>query len=87
MNRASRVPGSAGVSTATTAMPATTAASAAPATAAAVLPPAPRFSAAGTDAREQVAHAIVAAFGGTSWPADPDGDLAFEIEFPLAEAN
>jgi Meckel syndrome type 1 protein len=55
--------------------------------AAAVLPPAPRFSAAGTDAREQVAHAIVAAFGGTSWPADPDGDLAFEIEFPLAESH
>jgi signal transduction histidine kinase len=70
--------------------PAITAASAAPApaaSAAALRPPAPRFSAAGTDAREQVAHAIVAAFGGTSWPADPDGDLAFEIEFPLAESH
>jgi signal transduction histidine kinase len=53
----------------------------------AVTPPPPRFSAAGTEAREQVAHAIVAAFGGTSWPADPDGDLAFEIEFPLAESS
>jgi hypothetical protein len=72
-------------------MPATTAAVPAPATtsmpATTAVPPAPRFSAAGTDAREQVAHAIVAAFGGTSWPADPDGDLAFEIEFPLAESN
>jgi len=48
---------------------------------------APRFSAAGAGAREQVAHAIVAAFGGTSWPADPDGDLAFEIEFPSADSN
>jgi signal transduction histidine kinase len=78
------------VAPATTA-PAAPAATAPPtagaAQAAAVLPPAPRFSAAGTDAREQVAHAIVAAFGGTSWPADPDGGLAFEIEFPLAESN
>jgi len=63
------------------------AATAATAPAAALRPPAPRFSAAGTEAREQVAHAIVAAFGGTSWPADPDGDLAFEIEFPLAESH
>ncbi|HEY6324259.1 MAG TPA: hypothetical protein VJA16_22170 [Thermoanaerobaculia bacterium] len=69
-----------------TAGPASTPTATAP-TAAAILPPAPRFSAAGTDAREQVAHAIVATFGGTSWPADPDGDLAFEIEFPLAASN
>ncbi|HEV3075445.1 MAG TPA: hypothetical protein VHB47_13580 [Thermoanaerobaculia bacterium] len=78
--------------TAAPAVPAGPSASAAPAAAAAapaaaLRPPAPRFSAAGTDAREQVAHAIVAAFGGTSWPADPDGDLAFEIEFPLAESH
>jgi signal transduction histidine kinase len=88
---ATTAPPAAAPASATTSMPATTAAAPAPATtsapAAAVLPPAPRFSAAGTDAREQVAHAIVAAFGGTSWPADPDGDLAFEIEFPLAESN
>jgi signal transduction histidine kinase len=82
---AATAPPAARAATATTSMPATSAA--APAPAAAVLPPAPRFSAAGTDAREQVAHAIVAAFGGTSWPADPDGDLAFEIEFPLAESS
>jgi hypothetical protein len=88
---ATTAPPAARAATATTAMPATTAAAPAPAKtsapAAAVLPPAPRFSAAGTDTREQVAHAIVAAFGGTSWPADPDGDLAFEIEFPLAEST
>jgi DNA segregation ATPase FtsK/SpoIIIE, S-DNA-T family len=57
------------------------------AAAAASAAPAPRVSAAGTDAREQVAHAIVAAFGGTSWPADPHGDWAFEIEFPLADSH
>jgi signal transduction histidine kinase len=79
-------PAEAAPSAPTTAPAAAPTAAAAPA-AAAVLPPAPRFSAAGTDAREQVAHAIVAAFGGTSWPADPDGDLAFEIEFPLAASN
>jgi signal transduction histidine kinase len=90
--RLERLPARARLRIAASPRPGTSAAShtiAAPAAApaAAVLPPAPRFSAAGTDAREQVAHAIVAAFGGTSWPADPDGDLAFEIEFPLAESN
>lgn len=80
---------SAATAPAAAAASATAAASAATAASAAALrpPPAPRFSAAGTDAREQVAHAIVAAFGGTSWPADPDGDLAFEIEFPSAESH
>jgi signal transduction histidine kinase len=73
--------------TAASAASAPSAASAAAAPAAAPPPPAPRFSAAGTDTREQVAHAIVAAFGGTSWPVDPDGHWAYEIEFPLAESH
>lgn len=71
----------------TTTPPTAAPAPAAPAAAAPSTAAAPATTTPPTDAREQVAHAIVAAFGGTSWPAHPDGDLAFEIEFPLAESN
>jgi signal transduction histidine kinase len=47
----------------------------------------PRFSAAGTEARQQVAHGIVASFGGASRLDESDGELTIAIEFPLAESN
>ena len=49
----------------------------------------PRFSAAGTEARLEVARGIVAALGGSVrlLPAGARGLPAFEIDFPLSEAN
>jgi hypothetical protein len=89
-------PGTAPAAPAASTMPAPASAIAMPA----ATPAGPRFSAAGTEARQQVAHDIVASFGGTSRPAGPDGAAvdpvdpaasaaaaAFEVEFPLAESN
>jgi signal transduction histidine kinase len=49
----------------------------------------PRFSAAGTEARIEVARGIVAALGGTVrlLPEGSRGLPAFEIDFPLSETN
>jgi signal transduction histidine kinase len=83
-------PESAAAAPATGAPPRAPAAPRPPAASAAPSPSAPgwpRFSAAGTEARQQVAHGIVASFGGASRLDESDGELTIAIEFPLADSN